>query len=52
MMGKYPDDVVQYMKRIYLARVFAAMLCAPNDDEEDDEKREEDENGIFIEPGN
>ena len=49
-MGKYPDEVVQFMKRIYLVRVFAAMLSALNDDE--DEKREEDENGIFIEPGN
>lgn len=49
-MGRYPEDVVRYMRRQYLARVIAAYLCAPQDDDEE-EREDEDENGVSVEQG-
>ena len=49
-MGRYPEDVVRYMRRQYLARVIAAYLCAPQDEEEEEEDAEY-ENGAAVEQG-
>ena len=49
-MGKYPEDVLRFMRERYLARVIAAYLCAPQEEEEEEEEKEY-ENGISVEQG-
>lgn len=48
----YKKEVVKYFQGRYLARVIAAMLCAPDDDEdEEDEEGEDDAYGVSVKQG-
>ena len=40
---KFTPEEIRKIRAQYLAHVFAAALCAPDDDEENEEEGEEDE---------